>query len=65
MPKPIKTISEMKRTGKKETIFAVTGLKKKYTQKSFVKTLEKAKLKVISLNTSQQLKGYVALCRNV
>lgn len=65
MPKPVKTISEMIRVGKQEAIFAVTGLKKKYTQKSFVKTLEKAKLKVVSLNSSQQLKGYVALCRNV
>lgn len=65
MPKPVKTIKEMKRTGKKEALFAVTGLKKKYTQKSFVNTLEKANLKVVSLNSSQQLKGYVALCRNM
>ena len=65
MPEPVKTIIEMIRTGKTEAIFAVTGLKKKYTQKSFVNTLEKAKLKVVSLNSSQQLKGYVALCRNV
>jgi len=65
MPNPVKTIKEMKRTGKKEALFAVTGLKKKYTQKSFVNTLEKANLKVFSLNSSQQLKGYVALCRNM
>lgn len=65
MPDPLKTIEEMKRTGKKEAIFAVTGLKKKYTQKSFFNSLEKAKLKVFSLNSSQQLKGYVALCKNI
>lgn len=65
MPNPVKTIKEMKRTGKKEALFAVTGLKKKYTQKSFVNTFEKANLKVVSLNSSQQLKGYVALCRNM
>jgi len=65
MPKPVKTITEMMRVGKTEAIFAVTGLKKKYTQKSFLNILGKTKLKVVSLNSSQQLKGYIALCRNV
>ena len=57
-----KTITEMKRTGKSEAIFAVTGLKKKYTTESFVDLLERAKLKVVTLNTNQRLKGHVAVC---
>ena len=65
MPEPTKTITEMKRTGKPEAVFAVTGLKKKYTTENFVDLLERAKLKVVTLNTSQRLKGYVAVCRNV
>jgi ubiquinone/menaquinone biosynthesis C-methylase UbiE len=64
MPDPIKTITEMKRVSKPEAIFAVTGLKKKFTQESFVDLLERAHLKVVTLNTSQMLKGHVATCTN-
>jgi ubiquinone/menaquinone biosynthesis C-methylase UbiE len=65
MPDPTKTVAEMKRTGKPEAVFAVTGLKKKFTPESFVDLLERAHLKVVSLNTSQQLKGYIAICKNI
>jgi ubiquinone/menaquinone biosynthesis C-methylase UbiE len=65
MPGPKKTIAEMKRAGKPEAVFAVTGLKKKYTAESFVDLLKKAKLKAVTFNASQRLKGYVAVCRNV
>jgi ubiquinone/menaquinone biosynthesis C-methylase UbiE len=65
MPDPLKTISEMKRVGKPRAIFAVTGLKKKFTQKSFVNLLKTARLKVSALETVQQLKGYIAVCTNV
>ena len=65
LPQPTKTIAEMKRTAKATAAFAVTGLKKKFTQKSFVVLLETAGLKVVTLNGSQQLKGYVAVCRNL
>ena len=65
MPDPIKTITEMKRVGKPRAIFAVTGLKKKFTQESFVDLLERAQLKVVTLNTNQGLKGHVAVCTNL
>ena len=65
MPEPTKTIAEMKRTAKPQAIFAVTGLKKKFTKESFVDLLKRAQLKVITLNTNQQLKGHVAVCINV
>jgi len=64
MPNPMKTITEMKRVGKPQAIFAVTGLKKKFTQESFVALLERAWLKVVTLNTNQQLKGHIAVCTN-
>jgi ubiquinone/menaquinone biosynthesis C-methylase UbiE len=65
MPDPTKTILEMKRVGKPQAVFAVTGLKKKFTTKSFVDILELARLKVVALNTNQRLKGHVAVCTNL
>ena len=65
MPDPIKTISEMKRVGKPQAMFAVTGLKKKFTQESFVNLLKTAQLKVSALKTDQQLKGHIAVCTNL
>lgn len=64
MPDPKKTITEMKRTGKPEAVFAVTGLKKKFTPESFVELLESAQLKILTYSTSQRLKGIVAVCAN-
>jgi ubiquinone/menaquinone biosynthesis C-methylase UbiE len=65
MPDPKKTIVEMKRAGKPEAIFAVTGLKKKFTPESFVDLLEQTQLKAVTVNTSQKLKGIVAVCTNL
>ena len=65
MPDPTKTIIEMKRIGKPQAIFAVTGLKKKFTTESFVDLLERARLKVVTLTTNQRLKGHVAVCTNL
>ena len=65
MPDPTKTILEMKRIGKPEAVFVVTGLKKKFTSESFVDLLERAGLKVSALKTDEHLKGYVAVCVNL
>jgi len=65
MPDPMKTITEMKRIGKPQATFSVTGLKKKFTQESFVNLLKTARLKVSTLKTDQQLKGHVAVCTNL
>lgn len=64
MPKPKKTIIELKRIAKPQAVFAVTGLKKKFTAESFVDLLESAHLIVVKLNTDKELKGYVAVCKN-
>jgi ubiquinone/menaquinone biosynthesis C-methylase UbiE len=64
MPDPLKTISEMKRIGKPQAIFAVTGLKKKFTQEGFINLLKAARLKVSVLEANQQLKGHIAVCTN-
>jgi hypothetical protein len=40
----------------------VTGLKKKFTQKTFTFTLENAKLELSALETDNNLKDYIAKC---
>jgi ubiquinone/menaquinone biosynthesis C-methylase UbiE len=65
MPNPTKTILEMKRVSKHVAIFVLTGLKKKFTQESFVDLLKQAQLKISILKTGEHLKGYVAVCTNL
>jgi len=65
MPDPMKTIIEMKRIGKAQAMFAVTGLKKKFPSESFVDLLERARLKVVTLISNQRVKGHVAVCTNL
>ena len=64
MPEPTKTILEMKRASKAKAVFAVTGLKKKFSEENFVELLKNTKLKVVAFNDDEQLKGYVAVCVN-
>lgn len=64
MPDPKKTISEMKRIGKPEATFVLTGLKKNFTRESFSDFLKKAQLKVSILQTNEQLKDHIAICKN-
>ncbi|MEJ2280987.1 MAG: class I SAM-dependent methyltransferase [Candidatus Bathyarchaeota archaeon] len=64
MPNNLKTLEEMKRIAKSETVFAITGLKKKFSKASFLNLLGSANLNVIRLSTDQKLKGYVAICKN-
>ena len=65
MPDPTKTISEMKRVGKPEADFILTGLKKKFTQERFLDILKRAQLKVTTFKTDDHLKGHVAVCTNL
>jgi ubiquinone/menaquinone biosynthesis C-methylase UbiE len=65
MPNPTKTVSEMRRIGKSEAVFVVTGLKKKFTLESFSDLIEQAQLKVSTLKTNEHLKDYVAVCTNL
>jgi ubiquinone/menaquinone biosynthesis C-methylase UbiE len=62
MPKPTETVTEMKRTAKPQATFVVTGLKKKFTQESFFNLLKRAELDVVTLNSDERLKGFVAVC---
>ncbi len=65
MPDPTKTISEIKRIGKPEAIFVLTGLKKKFMRESYIDLIKQAQLKVSTLKTDEHLKDYVAVCKNL
>jgi len=64
MPNPIKTIKEIKRISKPQSAIVLTGLKKKFSQESFMNLLNQSGLKVSTLKTNPQLKGYIAICQN-
>jgi ubiquinone/menaquinone biosynthesis C-methylase UbiE len=64
MPEPLKTILEIKRVSKHCATFVVTGLKKKFTQESFVELLKAAQLTVVTLDCGEHLKCFVAVCTN-
>ena len=61
-PNPLVTLNEIERVSKEHATIMVTGLKKKFTQKTFTTTLEKAKLELATLETDNDLKDYIAKC---
>jgi len=63
MSNPLATLHEMKRISKDHAIIVITGLKKKFSQKAFVKLLHKAGLNVSIMKTDSQIKGTIAICR--
>jgi ubiquinone/menaquinone biosynthesis C-methylase UbiE len=64
MPDPTRTISEIKRVNKTGAMFAVTGLKKKFTLDSFIALLENAQVEVKTLDNDQKMKGFISICTN-
>ena len=61
MPKPLETLSEIKRVAKPEASLVVTGLKKVFSLKAFRTLLETAGLRLVSLEDADALKCYVAV----
>lgn len=62
-PNPNLTLQEMKRVGKHPSIIVVTGLRKEFSQKTFRKLLLKAGLGAFIMESGEQLKEYVAVCK--
>lgn len=58
-----KTLREIKRVGKKDSVFIVTGLKRIFTKPVFKGTLTRADMKIEAIENSH-LKCYVAVCTN-
>jgi ubiquinone/menaquinone biosynthesis C-methylase UbiE len=61
MPKPLETLSEIKRIAECGASVVVTGLKKVFSLKAFQALLQDAGLQVDSLDEAEALKCYVAL----
>ncbi|MDH5449070.1 MAG: class I SAM-dependent methyltransferase [Candidatus Bathyarchaeota archaeon] len=64
MPNPSKTLQEAKRITEPNGSIIVTGLKKHFTEHSFVRFLKNAKLKTRLLKANDNLKCYIAICKN-
>lgn len=62
-PRPPVTLQEIKRISKPQALIVATGLKKDFSRRAFAKLLSQAGLKISLMETSEQLKDYVAVCR--
>ena len=61
MPKPLETLSEIKRNTTRDASVVITGLKKIFSLKAFQALLQNAGLQVIALEGADPLKCYVAV----
>jgi ubiquinone/menaquinone biosynthesis C-methylase UbiE len=61
MPKPMETLSEVKRNTKQGASIVVTGLKKAFSLEAFSALLQNAGLQVVYLEDADVLKCYVAV----
>ena len=61
MPKPLETLSEIKRIAKCGASVVVTGLKKVFSLEAFQTLLQDAGLQVVSIDDTDALKCYVAV----
>ena len=64
LPKPMKTLIEIKRNARHNAIIVITGLKKTFPLKPFKELLGNAGLQVFSLKDDNESKFYVALTIN-
>jgi demethylmenaquinone methyltransferase/2-methoxy-6-polyprenyl-1,4-benzoquinol methylase len=63
IPDPLRCLQEIKRVAKSEATVIVTGLKKEFSMERLKQLLKRACLKISLMKMDEQLKGYVAVCR--
>jgi ubiquinone/menaquinone biosynthesis C-methylase UbiE len=61
-PKQSQTIKEMKRVTKQNATMVVTGLKKAFSRKEFIRLLRDAELEIKALRLDEKLKDHVSIC---
>lgn len=61
MPKPLETLEAIKQTAKPDATIVVTGLKKALSIEAFGGLLERAGLRLVSMETDEFLRCYVAI----
>ena len=64
MPKPFKTMNEIRRVVKKDAVIIVTGLKKAFTLDDFERLLHDVGFSIVALK-DEDLKCYVAVCNKL
>lgn len=64
MPDPLQTLREIRRVSKRDATIVVTALKKEFTAQSFKALLQEAKLYFYLVKTDNNVKGYIAVCKN-
>ena len=64
LPKPMETLSEIKRNTRQDAIIVISGLKKTFSLKPFKELLENAGLQIVTLKDADELKCYLALAIN-
>ncbi len=60
--KPSRTLDEMKRVTKQNSIIVATGLKKSFSRKEFIRLLTGAELEIKASKLDEELRDYVAVC---
>jgi ubiquinone/menaquinone biosynthesis C-methylase UbiE len=65
MPRPSKTLQEIKRITKRDAKLIITGLKKAFNQQQFTLLLRTAGLEINSLKMDEAQREYLAVCTNV
>ncbi|MDH5634802.1 MAG: class I SAM-dependent methyltransferase [Candidatus Bathyarchaeota archaeon] len=64
-PNPKQLLQEMKRITKPDATMIITGLKKRFTQKSLLTLLQDAGFQTDLLNTDDNLKCHIASCKKL
>jgi ubiquinone/menaquinone biosynthesis C-methylase UbiE len=62
-PKPAKTLAEIRRVGKKDVVFVITGLKSIFSKVAFRRLLKNAGMRIVAFE-DKDLKCYVAIGTN-
>ncbi len=63
MPNPKRTLQETKRITKPDSSIIVTALKKHFSEQSFLQLLKRLELKPRLLETNENLKCHIAICK--
>lgn len=61
MPKPVKTIRQLKEAGKRDASFVITGLKAAISLETLDSYLKSAEMKLVTLVNNESLKCYIAV----
>jgi len=65
MPNPADTLSEIKRVAKADALIVISGLKKNFTLSSFKKAMAKSNFEQIVVDSRENIRDYVAICRKL